>query len=86
MLRPTRINVSQLITFYFVGKEGNFSTAAERLCVTQPAVTKQIRALQNQFAVKLVQVKKRKVHLTEAGVPMADGDALEMLKQGRWEH
>jgi DNA-binding transcriptional LysR family regulator len=67
MLRPTRINISQLITFYFVGKEGNFSTAAERLCVTQPAVTKQIRALQNQFAVKLVQVKKRKVHLTEAG-------------------
>lgn len=61
------INVSQLITFYFVGKEGNITAAAERLCITQPAVTKQIRVLQNQFGVKLIQVKKRRVYLTEVG-------------------
>lgn len=59
--------MSQLITFYFVGKEGSLTSAAERLCITQPAVTKQIRALQNQFGVKLLLVKKRRVHLTSVG-------------------
>lgn len=63
---PT-INVSQLITFYFVGREGNLTSAAERLCITQPAVTKQIRTLQNQFGVKLIHVKKRNVYLTAVG-------------------
>lgn len=61
------INVSQLVTFYFVGKEGNITAAAEKLCITQPAVTKQIAALQNQFGVKLIHIKKRKVHLTDVG-------------------
>jgi LysR family transcriptional regulator, low CO2-responsive transcriptional regulator len=61
------INVSQLITFYFVGKEENLTSAAEKLYITQPAVTKQIRALENRFGVKLIHVKKRKVHLTEVG-------------------
>ncbi len=62
-----QINVSQLITFYFVGKEENLSAASENLCITQPAVTKQIRALQNHFGVKLIHIKKKKVHLTETG-------------------
>jgi len=65
--KAPQINLSQLIAFFLVGTEGNFSSAAERLCVTQPAVTKHIRALEHQFAVKLIQVKKRKVHLTKAG-------------------
>jgi LysR family transcriptional regulator, low CO2-responsive transcriptional regulator len=67
MLGAPLINVSQLLTFYFVGKEGNITAAAEQLCITQPAVTKQIRALQNQFGVKLIHVKKRRVYLTEVG-------------------
>ena len=67
MLRVPQINISQLLTFYFVGKEGNFTSAAEKLCITQPAVTKQIRALQDHFGVKLIHVIKKKVHLTEAG-------------------
>lgn len=67
MLRPPQINISQLIAFFFVGTEGNFTTAAEKFCLTQPAVTKHIRALERQFAVKLIQVRKKRVHLTETG-------------------
>ncbi|HAR96056.1 MAG TPA: hypothetical protein DCR97_08865 [Deltaproteobacteria bacterium] len=61
------INVSQLLTFYFVGKEGNVTAAAEKLCITQPAVTKQIRALEDTFRVKLIHVKRRKIYLTTDG-------------------
>lgn len=67
MLGAPLINVSQLVTFYFVAKEGSLTSAAEKLCITQPAVTKQIRSLQNHFAVKLIQVKRRRVYLTEVG-------------------
>lgn len=66
------INVSQLLTFYFVGKEANITAAAEKLCITQPAVTKQIRALQNRFGVKLIHVKRKRVYLTEDGEKLFD--------------
>lgn len=66
-MRPPHINVQQLISFYFVAKEKSFSAASEKLFVTQPAVTQQIKALEGQFAVKLVNVKKKRVYLTKAG-------------------
>jgi DNA-binding transcriptional LysR family regulator len=66
-MRIPQINLSQLFTFYVVAKKGSFSEAAEDLCITQPAVTMQVKALQNYFGVKLVQVKRKKVLLTKAG-------------------
>jgi DNA-binding transcriptional LysR family regulator len=67
----SKINVQQLITFHYVAKEESFSVASEKLFVTQPAVTQQIKALESQFGVKLVNVKRKRVHLTEAGVRLA---------------
>jgi DNA-binding transcriptional LysR family regulator len=62
-----QINVQQLISFYFVATEKSFSVASEKLFVTQPAVTQQIKGLEGQFGVKLVNVKRKRVHLTKAG-------------------
>ena len=45
-MRVPRINLDQLVTFYFVATEKSFTAAAERLCVSQPAVTMQVRALE----------------------------------------
>lgn len=67
MLKPLQINVPSLVVFFFVATEGSLSSAADMLCVTQPAVTKHIRALEHQFGVRLIQVRKRKVHLTRTG-------------------
>lgn len=61
------INLHQLITFYILVTEGSFTTAAEKLFLTEPAVSQQIRDLQISTGVKLVYVKKKRVHLTEAG-------------------
>jgi DNA-binding transcriptional LysR family regulator len=66
-MKPPQINVQQLISFYFVAKEKSFSSASEKLFITQPAVTQQIKALEGQFAVKLINVKKKRVYLTKAG-------------------
>lgn len=66
-MRPVKVNLDQLITFYFVAKEGSVTDAAELLCLSQPAVTMQLGALQRYFGVKLISVRKKRVHLTKAG-------------------
>ena len=67
MVKLPQINVQHLISFYFVAKEESFSVASEKLFITQPAVTQQIKALEAQFGVKLINVKRKRVHLTQAG-------------------
>ncbi|MCX5813766.1 MAG: LysR family transcriptional regulator, partial [Proteobacteria bacterium] len=66
-MKPPQINLQHIISFYYVAKEKSFSEAAEKLFVTQPAVTQQIRALEVQYGVKLVNIKKKRVFLTKAG-------------------
>ena len=63
----SKINLHQLITFYSLATEGSFSAAAEKLFLTESAVSQQIRALQISMGVKLVYLKKKRVHLTGAG-------------------
>lgn len=64
---PLQLNPQHIITFYYVGLEKSFSTASERLCITEPAVHQQIRTLELQFGVKLVYVKKKRACLTKTG-------------------
>jgi DNA-binding transcriptional LysR family regulator len=66
-MRPPQVNLQHIISFYYVAKEKSFSEAAEKLFVTQPAVTQQIRALEVQYGVKLVNIKKKRAYLTKAG-------------------
>jgi len=66
-MRLPHINPHHIITFYFVAKETSFSLASEKLCITQSAVTQQIKALELQFKIKLINVKRKRVYLTKAG-------------------
>ncbi|MBA4417361.1 MAG: hypothetical protein C0392_05570 [Syntrophus sp. (in: bacteria)] len=66
-MRPPQLNPQHLISFYYVAKEGSFSQAAEKLCITQSAVTQQIRSLEAQFGVKLFMIRKQKAYLTLMG-------------------
>jgi DNA-binding transcriptional LysR family regulator len=66
-MKALKVNVDQLITFYFIAKEGSITEASELLCLSQPAVTMQVSTLQKYFGVKLINVKKKRVHLTKAG-------------------
>ena len=60
-------NLVQLETFRLLAHEGSFTRAAEHLNLTQPAVSQHVRALQEHFRVKLVDLVGRKVYLTDAG-------------------
>lgn len=62
-----QLNLHHIISFYCLAKEQSFSRAAERLAITQPAVTQHVRGLEMQFGVKLITLKKQRVRLTEAG-------------------
>ncbi|MGD0471748.1 MAG: LysR family transcriptional regulator [Candidatus Velthaea sp.] len=60
-------NLVQLETFRRLAQEKNFTRTAELLNLTQPAVTQQVRALQNHFGVQLVDLIGRRTELTDAG-------------------
>lgn len=70
MIESFRIRV-----FRVVAKHLNFSRAAEELLLTQPAVTQQIKALEDEFGVSLFDRGGGRIQLTPGGqalVPFAD--------------
>ncbi len=61
------LNLNRLRAFYLAVNCGGISKAAEQLFVSQPAVSMQIKALEDQYGVRLFVKKKRKIELTLAG-------------------
>lgn len=53
--------------FVEVVKEGNITKASEKLNVSQPAITKQIKNLEEQLSMKLLERKSKGVELTLEG-------------------
>jgi DNA-binding transcriptional LysR family regulator len=72
VVKPPSVNLNQLITFYFVAQCGSITSAAEKLYITQPAVSMQIKALETYLGTRLIYFKNRKVHLTETGRALFD--------------
>ena len=63
----TNMNLNQLLAFHYAADTMNFSQAATRLNVTQPAVSAQIRNLEEDLGVKLFARLGKKLVLTEPG-------------------
>jgi DNA-binding transcriptional LysR family regulator len=61
------LNLGQLRTFADVVELGSFSAAAERAGISQPAVSLQVRQLERQLGVRLVERVGRKAQATPAG-------------------
>lgn len=62
-----RVNPEQLVTFSVVAQLGSVSRAAQALNLSQPAVSGQLRALQDQIGRPLYVRRGRGVTLTEDG-------------------
>ncbi len=61
------MNFAQLRAFHAVVENGSFTAASEKLCVTQPAVTLQVKALQQRHGLTLLYRRGRSIQLTEVG-------------------
>jgi DNA-binding transcriptional LysR family regulator len=64
---PPKVDLHSLIVFYFVASEGSITAAADKLCLTQPTVTYHIRSLERSVGLKLLDVRRQKMTLTNAG-------------------
>jgi len=62
-----QINLNHLRIFYHAARQKNLTKAAESLFVTQPAVTMQIRALEQYLEVPLFRKRGKFLELTDEG-------------------
>jgi DNA-binding transcriptional LysR family regulator len=65
----------RLAVFVAVAELGSFTAAAERLYLTQPAVSQQVAALEREVGVQLLRRTPRGVELTPAGELLAGRSA-----------
>jgi DNA-binding transcriptional LysR family regulator len=65
-MRP--YTIKQIQTFIEVAKEKSISKAAENLHVTQPAISMQIKQLEDVFGLALIEPMGRNIQLTNAGL------------------
>src|SRR5881628_4165086 len=76
------MDTRQLRAFCEVVERKSFSQAAERLGVTQPAVSLQVRALEKRLGAQLLDRSGRRVEPTEAGLRLyASAQKLLALEQ-----
>lgn len=61
------MEIRQLVTFKRIAELRSYTRAAESLSLTQPAVSHQLRTLEEELGQKLFNVDGRKTTLTEAG-------------------
>lgn len=65
------MNLFQLRAFDAVARERSFTRAAERLFISQPAVTGHVKALEEHYQVNLFRRTARGVELTEDGMRLS---------------
>lgn len=66
------MDIASLQAFLAVAETGSFSRAAERIYLTQPAISKRIAALEQRLGAQLFDRLGRRVQLTEAGRALFD--------------
>lgn len=86
------MNFTQLRAFDAVARTGGFSRAGHALGLSQPAVTIQVRSLEQNFGVQLFRRRGRQVELTEIGQRLyehtrrlfgIETEAFELLQSGQ---
>jgi DNA-binding transcriptional LysR family regulator len=66
------MNLNHLAIFHAVAQTGSMTRGAERLDISQPAVSKQVQDLENKLGVHLFDRIGRRVRLSQAGEILAD--------------
>lgn len=61
------MDIKQLTYFLAIVEEGNITKAAERLHIAQPHLSQQLKLLEDELNVKLIERSTRKFQITDAG-------------------
>jgi len=77
-----RLNFNHLYYFYIVAKEGSIKQAAEKLHVSQPTISDQIKLVEAYFKSQLFERKNRSLFLTKEG-KLALKYAEQIFEMGR---
>jgi DNA-binding transcriptional LysR family regulator len=83
----SNLNPSDLVIFYVVAREKSLSSAAEKLFLTQPAITYHIQSLEKYARVKLIEFKRHQAVLTPRGQELlkyAEGIYQQMVDADRY--
>lgn len=89
------MDIRDMKHFYAIVEAGNISSAAKRLNMAQPPLSKQMKQLEERLGVQLFERGSRKIRLTEAGhllreraeeiLGLVDGALLEIAQLGSAE-
>mgnify|MGYP005750421251 CR=1 FL=1 len=80
-----RVTLRQLQTFEAVARLSSVTRAAQEMHVSQPTVSKQIKLLQEEVGIPLIEHIGKKLFLTEAGQQLYDTCAQWLNTWGRFE-
>ena len=61
------MDIRKLVYFLAIAEEGNISRAAERLHIAQPPLSQQLKLLEEELGIVLIERNTRKMHITDAG-------------------
>ncbi len=80
----TRIKFRHLVCFLEVARQGTLARAASKLAVSQPAISKTLKELEELLTASLFERSKTGVSLTEAGVAFMRyaGPCVQALRDG----
>src|SRR5437667_11762709 len=83
-MRPRLPPLNALKAFEAAARHESFTRAAEELCVTQGAVSHQVKALEVELAIKLFNRERQRLIITEAGKDYLTvvRDALDRIAAG----
>lgn len=67
MVRSLEMDIRQLKYFLTIAEEGQITSAAKKLNMAQPPLSQQLKNLEDELGVKLIERGSRHIELTDAG-------------------
>lgn len=74
------ISIQDLVAFVAIHETGSFSTAADKLCVTSPALSRRIKKLEDFVGDDVFDRSSHRIHLTATGLALL-GRAERLLRE-----